>query len=175
MRRYYVTDSTRGEVVECSRRAVAEGVDMIQVREKAVATADLAELVRRILGLAKGTATRVLVNDRLDVALATGADGVHLPADGLPLVDVRPRIGLVGVSTHTLNEALEAERAEADFIVFGPVFGTPGKTAVGIDALGEVASRVRTPVFAIGGITPRNAVQALGAGAAGVAGIRMFQ
>lgn len=175
MRRYYVTDSTRGDIVECSRRAVAAGIEMIQVREKAMATRELAEVVRTIVGIAKGSGTRVLVNDRLDVALATGADGVHLPANGLPLMDVRPRISLVGVSTHTLMEALEAEKGRADFIVFGPVFPTPGKAPVGIDALGKVASRVRIPVLAIGGITPENAAEALAAGAAGVAGIRMFQ
>jgi thiamine-phosphate pyrophosphorylase len=135
----------------------------------------LVELVRAVVGIARGSATRVLVNDRLDLALAAGADGVHLPSNGLPLTDVRPRIGLVGVSTHTVTEAVAAEAGKADFVVFGPVFATPGKTPAGVDALRRVVEAVRLPVFAIGGITPRNANDTLSAGAAGIAGIRMFQ
>lgn len=175
MLRYYVTDSTQGDVITCARCAVRDSVDMIQVREKHLDARSLVGLVRSVVEIAAGTSTRVLVNDRLDVALAAGADGVHVPSDGLPLADVRPRIGLVGVSTHSVEEALEAEKGRADFIVFGPVFHTPGKTPVGIHALREVAGRVDIPVLAIGGITAGNSADAMAAGAAGVAGIRMFQ
>jgi thiamine-phosphate pyrophosphorylase len=175
MRRYYVTDRTRGDVVASARKAVADGVEMIQVREKDMAAGDLVTLVRTVVEIARGTSTRVLVNDRLDVALAAGADGLHLPADGFPLTDVRSRIGLVGVSTHSVAEAIAAEEAAADFVVFGPVFPTPGKTPVGLGELKRVVDAVGIPVFAIGGITAENAWQAIGAGAGGIAGIRMFQ
>lgn len=175
MRRCYVTDRTRGDVIACARRALADGVDMVQVREKDLDARRLLELVRQVVRLARGSPTQVLVNDRLDVALAAGADGVHLPADGLPAAAVRGMVGRVGVSTHTLDEVRRAEAGGADFIVFGPVFDTPGKTAVGVDRLREAVRAVRTPVYAIGGVTMENAARVVDAGAAGIAGIRLFQ
>ena len=175
MIRYYVTDRRQADVLESARRAIAGGVDMIQVREKDLPARELFELVCKVRDLASGTKTRVLVNDRLDVALAAGVDGVHFPANGLPSDRVRPLVKVLGVSTHTLEEALQAEAAHADFIVFGPVFATPGKTAVGLEPLREVASRVRIPVLAIGGVTAAIAEEILNAGAAGIAGIRIFQ
>jgi len=175
MIRYYVTDRQQGDVLAYAARAIRGGVDMIQVREKDLLARELFELVCRIRDLAGGTKTRILVNDRLDVALAAAIDGVHLPADGLPPEQVRPLVKLLGVSTHTLEEALRAERARADFIVFGPVFDSPGKTAVGLEPLRQVCSRIRIPVLAIGGITAGNEQEALAAGAAGVAAIRLFQ
>src|SRR5207247_11190436 len=108
------------------------------------------------------TRTRVLVNDRLDVALATGIDGGHLPSNGLPPATVRPHVNVLGVSTHMLEEAINAEAAGADFIVFGPIFDTPGKNAVGVEALREITERIKIPVLAIGGITPENTQQVLG-------------
>jgi thiamine-phosphate pyrophosphorylase len=174
MIRYYVTDRRQADVLESARRAIAGGVDMIQVREKDLPARELFELVCKVRDLAAGTKTRVLVNDRVDIALAAGIDGVHLPANGLPPGRVRPLVKLLGVSTHTLQEAAGAEAAGADFIVFGPVFDTPGKKPAGLEPLREVASRVKIPVLAIGGITTANSEQVLRAGAAGIAGIRLF-
>jgi thiamine-phosphate pyrophosphorylase len=175
MIRYYVTDRSQGDVLTYARRAIAAGVDMIQIREKDLPARQLLELVCQVRDLAAGTSTRILVNDRLDIALAAGVDGVHLPANGLPAARVRLFVKVLGVSTHTLHEAVEAEQARSDFIVFGPIFDTPGKTPVGIDVLRDVASRVKIPVLAIGGITPENTQEVLTAGAAGIAGIRLFQ
>src|SRR5438128_209827 len=175
MIRYYVTDRSQGDVLTYAQRAIAAGVDMIQIREKDLPARQLFELVCEVRDLAAGTSTRILVNDRLDIALAAGVDGVHLPANGFPPARVRPFVKMLGVSTHTLGEALEAEQARSDFIVFGPIFDTPGKTAVGLDALREITSRVTIPVLAIGGITVENTQEVLKAGAAGIAGIRLFQ
>src|SRR5262245_6771953 len=153
MIRYYVTDRRQGDVLSYVERAVRDGIEMIQVREKDLPSRDLHELVNKIRGLASGTKTRVLVNDRLDVALAADVDGVHLPGDGLPPARVRPFVKLLGVSTHSIAEAVEAEKAHADFVLFGPIFDSPGKTAVGLEPLRRVVSSVRIPVLAIGGIT----------------------
>ena len=174
MIRYYVTDRRQGDVLTYASRAIRHGVDMIQIREKDLPTRDLLDLVSRVRDLAAGTNTRILVNDRLDIALAAGVDGVHLPSDGLPARKVRPFIKLLGVSTHTLEEAIDAERDRADFIVFGPVFDTPGKSAVGVEPLRQLTSRIKIPVLAIGGITAENSKEVLDAGAAGIAGIRLF-
>ena len=175
MIRYYVTDRGRADIFSCCERAIRAGVEMIQIREKDLPARELFELVCRIRDLAAGTSTRILVNDRLDVALAAGIDGVHLPANGLPARRVRPHVKLLGVSTHDLQEALDAEQSRADFIVFGPIFETPGKTGIGIEPLRKVASTVKLPVLAIGGISAANTNDVIKAGAAGIAGIRLFQ
>jgi thiamine-phosphate pyrophosphorylase len=173
--RYYVTDRSQGDVLASAERAIRDRVDMIQVREKDLTGRELFDLVCRVRDLASGTGTRVLVNGRLDIALGSGVDGVHLPSNGLPAARVRPFVKRLGVSVHTLEEALAAEVAGADFIVFGPVFETPGKRAVGLEPLRTVASAVKIPVLAIGGITLKNAATVLSAGASGIAGIRLFQ
>jgi thiamine-phosphate pyrophosphorylase len=175
MIRYYVTDRRWSDVAACAARAVRDGVDMIQVREKDLDAKGLLDLVCKIRDLAAGTKTRVLVNDRLDIALAAGAHGVHLPSNGLPLGKVRPFVNVLGISTHTLEEAIAAEKARADFIVFGPIFDSPGKNPVGLDPLRKVVSSVEIPVLAIGGITAANSQRVLDTGAAGIAGIRLFQ
>jgi thiamine-phosphate pyrophosphorylase len=170
-----VTDRRRADVLACTARAVHNAVDMIQVREKDLPARELLEFVCRIRDIAAGTTTRVLVNDRLDIALAAGIDGVHLPGRGLPTARVRPLVRQLGVSVHTVSEAIEAEKAYADFVVFGPIFDSPGKTAVGLEPLRMVVSSVNIPVLAIGGITETNSQEVLDAGAAGIAGIRLFQ
>ena len=175
MIRYYVTDRRQGDVLASAGRAIRDGVEMIQVREKDLSGRELFDLVCRIRDVAAGTKTRVLVNDRLDIALAAKLDGVHLPSNGLPAHSVRPFVELLGVSTHNIQEALDGEKAHADFIVFGPVFDSPGKTAVGLEALREITAAVRIPVLAIGGMTWTNAQEVLEANAAGIAGIRLFQ
>jgi thiamine-phosphate pyrophosphorylase len=174
----------------CVRAALAAGVDWIQIREKDLPSRVLLALVRDAIGAARsaaGSQALVIVNDRLDVALAARADGVHLGYASLPASDVirwcregnAPKEFLVGVSCHSAQEALEAEAAGASYLFFGPVFDTPSKRAFGApqgaDKLAEVCSAVRLPVIAIGGVSAGNARECLRAGAAGVAAIREFQ
>lgn len=175
MIRYCITDRRQANPLTTARHAVTMGAEMIQVREKDLSGRELFDLVCAVRHIAHGSATRVLVNDRLDIALAARTDGVHLPSNGLPAAYVRPHVALLGVSVHSIEEARAAETAGSDFIVFGPVFDTPGKTAVGIEALRQVAVSVRIPVLAIGGVTFENAPRVMAAGAAGIAGIRLFR
>jgi thiamine-phosphate pyrophosphorylase len=175
MIRCYVTDRQQGDLLTHVVRAVAGGVDMIQVREKDLAAVDLLDLVCRIRDAAANTKTKVLVNGRLDIALIAGIDGVHLPGDGLPAAKVRPHVRTLGVSCHSTEEATQAERDGVDYVIFGPVFDTPGKKAVGVDALRRVVQAVKIPVLAIGGISFENTKAVIEAGAAGIAAIRMFQ
>lgn len=162
-------------------QAAQAGVDLIQIREKdlsARALADVVEAARRRLA---SSSTRLLVNDRLDVALACGADGVHLTTQSLPTAVVRRLVGrdfLIGVSTHSLEEAQRAEAEGADFIVLGPVFATPSKadlgSPLGLTAFEEIARQMSIPVLAIGGITVERASEVLTRGASGIAAIRLF-
>ena len=175
MIRYYVTDRRSGDVLECAARAIRSEVDMIQVREKDLQARDLFDLVTKIRDLASGTRTQILVNDRLDIALATRVAGVHLPGNGLPAARVRSLVNVLGVSVHSVQEAIEADRAGADLAVFGPIFHSPGKKAVGLEPLRQVVLSVKMPILAIGGVTLSNADEILRAGAAGIAGIRLFQ
>lgn len=175
MIRCYVTNRRQGDLFAHVARAVAAGVEMIQVREKDLGAAELLDLVCKVRDLAAGSSTKVMVNGRLDIALAAGIDGVHLPGDGLPAATVRPYVRTLGISTHSIDEAIRAEQDRADYIVFGPVFETPGKTAVGLDALRTVVNAVKIPVLAIGGITAENTSSVMDAGAAGIAAIRLFQ
>jgi thiamine-phosphate pyrophosphorylase len=161
-------------------------VDWIQIREKDLPARELFDLTTECVALAAGR-TRILVNDRLDVALAAGAAGVHLGRESAPAREVKQwcRAGhappgfLVGVSCHSLDEALHAEADGVDYIFFGPVFATPSKEAFGppqgIARLAEVCRSVRIPALAIGGIAPENAAECFRAGAAGIAAIRLFQ
>ena len=175
MIRCYVTDRRLGDLLAHVARAVTAGVDMIQIREKDLSTREILDLVCHVRDLAAGSKSKVLVNGRLDVAFAADIDGVHLPEDGLPAAQVRPFVRTLGVSTHSIAAAVSAERDGADYIVFGPVFETPGKTAVGIDALRNVVNAVKIPVLAIGGITAANSPAVIEAGCAGIAAIRLFQ
>jgi thiamine-phosphate pyrophosphorylase len=154
---------------------------MVQIREKDLGGRALLSVTREAVWLAKRTGgAKIFVNDRLDVALAGGADGVHLPGDGLPVEVVRrvsPGHFLVGKSTHSLDEARRARTEGADFIVFGPVFPTtskPGVAGVGVRALAEIVRETDVPVYALGGITPERVKEVAAAGAAGVAGISVF-
>jgi thiamine-phosphate pyrophosphorylase len=157
--------------------AVQEGVDLIQVREKQLTGRLLYDLVVRMRSLALRSATRLLVNDRLDIALAAGADGVHLTSTSLLPGVVRERAPqgfLIACSVHSANEAMTVKSDGADLCVYGPVFETPGKGAPqGVGRLHEVCELVKPfPVLAIGGINKRNVQAALDAGAAGIAAIR---
>lgn len=173
--------------------AAQAGIDWIQIREKDLSGKECAALVQQALNRAakssSGSATmpRIVVNDRLDVALAERAGGVHLAensvfvGDAQRLVEARvpPADFLIGVSCHSLEAAISAASDGADYVMFGPVFPTPSKAVYGppqgLDSLAAVCRAVSIPVLAIGGITLENAASCLSAGAAGIAAIRLFQ
>ena len=168
------------------RCAAAAGADWIQIRERDLEARSLVELARFAAAETRATSARVFVNDRLDVALAAAAAGVHLGEKSLPLetvVEWRRSAGrsdfLIGVSCHSLESARAAGRGGANFIFFGPVFATPSKMAYGppqgIERLREVCASLEIPVLAIGGVNLENARACIAAGAAGVAAIRLFQ
>jgi thiamine-phosphate pyrophosphorylase len=206
----YVTDRRSLSVpsaavgVLCQKIAaiVAAGVDWVQIREKDSPAREMAALTRE--AVAHRSAVRIIVNDRLDVAIAEQAGGVHLGEAGLPVADVarwvnRSESGvvvsdhgaasqfpvaasgdfLIGASCHSLDGAKAAVRDGADYIVFGPVFATPSKAKFGepqgVEKLAAVCSAVSVPVIAIGGITLENTGECIAAGAAGIAAIRLFQ
>lgn len=162
--------------------AVAAAVPLVQLREKSLSARVLYELASRAADLAQNSATRLLVNDRFDIARAAGAHGVHLTSRSLPTSVVRQTCGedfLIGVSTHSLETARNARAEGADFIVFGPVFETESKRAFGppqgLDKLREVTSALQGfPVLAIGGINLENVGKCFFAGASGMAAISLF-
>lgn len=184
----YVTDrkafGSTLSVLEKIRAAVAAGVGWVQVREKDMPASELFSLARQAV---RAGATKVFVNDRLDVALAAGAAGVHLGRESAPVREVvrwcrtgnAPVDFGIGVSCHNLEGARDAESAGASYIFFGPIFETPSKQSFGppqgLERLAEICRAVRIPVVAIGGINEKNAVECVRAGAAGVAAIRLFQ
>jgi len=163
-------------------RNLAAGIEWIQIREKDLSARDLFALTERVLALANPHQSKILVNTRVDVALAAGAAGTHLPAGSPPPHVWRaytPPGFLIGVSCHTLDEIRAAEDQGADYAVFSPVFAPRSKEQTleprGIDALAQAARAVRIPVLALGGITAGNAQECIQAGAAGVAAISLYQ
>lgn len=161
--------------------AARAGAHVIQVREGDLGGRALTRLVERCVRAVRGTTARIVVNDRLDVALASGAHGVHLRADSLPAPSVRhiaSRPFLVGRSVHARDEAERAAREDAlDYLIFGTVFGSgskPDAEPVGPDALAAVAAATTLPVLAIGGITTERLTRVAEAGAAGFAAIGLF-
>lgn len=166
---------SEGASLEWIGRLAAAGVGAVQIREKDLDDRAVYELARQ----ARVVST-VLVNGRLDLALAAGADGAHLPADGVPVSSLRRRFpdALLGVSTHGVEEVERAMRDGADYVTFGPVWPTPSKERygppLGTEELAR-AARVGIPVYALGGVMLSRFGEAATAGAAGVAGIRLFQ
>lgn len=156
------------------------GVELVQIREKSLPASELARLV--VACLARCRNIRLLVNGRVDVALACGAHGAHLPGGSLPpsvWSGVAPRGFMFGVSCHSVEEAIEAQKGGANFVVAAPVFDPLSKAAtgpaLGVDGLRRICLAVTAPVYALGGVTGENAAQCVDAGAAGIAGITLFQ
>jgi thiamine-phosphate pyrophosphorylase len=158
------------ELVDFVARQMILGIEYIQIREKDLSARQLYEVTTAILRRRSASSpSKILMNDRADVALAAHADGVHLAASA-------PRMShpglLVARSCHTIEEAASAK---ADLITFSPIFTSPGKgTPVGLEALAEACRACSAPVFALGGVDASNAHQCMEAGAAGIAGIRLF-
>ena len=175
-------DPQFSEILRLVRAAVDADVPLFQIREKSLHARVLYELVARAAEITRGSKTRLLVNDRSDIARAAGADGAHLTTQSLPVEVVRSIFGvnfLIGVSTHSLDEARAARAGGADFVVFGPVFETESKRAYGepqgLDKLAEVTRELgEFPVVAIGGITLDNVDECFQAGARGIAAIRLL-
>lgn len=174
-----VTDRHRADPTAQARRAVTAGIDLIQIRERDLEGASLASLVRGVLDVTRGTATRVVVNDRLDVALACGADGVHLRADSMPASAVRriaPTPFLILRAIHSADDAAQADGA--DYVVAGTVFPTSSKpersTWLREAGLRRIVKVSATRVLAIGGISVGNVATVARVGATGVAAIGLF-
>jgi len=160
-------------------RNLAVGVEWIQIREKDLSARALFELVTAAMKLPNPHASKFMVNTRADVAIAAGAAGVHLPS-GSPAARFWQRSGfLIGVSCHSLEDVRQGEAEGADYALFGPVFAPLSKSTVleprGLEGLAQAAAAVRIPVLALGGITHENTATCIAAGAAGVAGISLFQ
>ncbi|MGD1147634.1 MAG: thiamine phosphate synthase [Thermoanaerobaculaceae bacterium] len=175
---YLVTDRglARGRPIEHVVSAAVEGgVSVVQIREKECGAAEFLALACRLRASLEGAGVPLVVNDRVDVALACGAAGVHVGQEDLPCEVVRRLVGdsmLLGVSVATAGQAAAAERAGADYVSVSPIFLTPTKpdacNAVGLEGLSEIRSAVRLPVVAIGGINAANAPEVMRAGADGV-------
>jgi len=170
-------------VLQLVEAAVGAQIDLVQIREKNLTASVLYQLAASASRITKGTATKLLINDRSDIAAAAGADGVHLTTYSLPTAAVRHTFGadfLIGVSTHSLAEATIACYGGADFAVFGPVFETASKKEYGeppgLTGLTSVCSALSPfPVLALGGMSIDNVAECIRAGARGVAAIRMLQ
>ena len=173
-----VTDRSqaRGSLEEAVEACLGAGLKAVQLREKDMAVRDLLSVAQRLREATRHAGAKLFVNDRTDVALAVGADGVQRTGASLPVAALRsicPTGFTIGASVHSTAEARIAEPEGADFLIFGPVFDTPSKRQYGppqgLSSLERVASAVRLPVLAVGGITPSRVGEVLRAGAAGVA------
>lgn len=186
MLRCYITDRKSlppgRSFKDAVSRAIGDGAQWIQIREKDLPARMLFDLTQQAAALAAPTGAKVLVNARFDIALAAGADGVHLPAGSPPPARWRaltPPGFLIGVSCHTLPDVLVAHREGADYVVFGPIFPPRSKSSDlaprGLAGLRQAARAVKIPVLALGGIDEHNAEECTAAGAAGIAAISLFQ
>ncbi len=175
---YLITDRKvmKTSFYEAVEEALRAGVKALQLREKDLTVRELLQMSYKLRELTSAFGARLFINDRVDVAMAVQADGVHLGGASMPVSAVRRIVGnglMIGVSTHHIKEAATAEAEGADFITFGPVYDTPSKRQYGppqgIERLREVTSKIRIPVFAIGGIKKDKVSEVLDAGAHGVA------
>ncbi|PWK11351.1 thiamine-phosphate pyrophosphorylase [Tumebacillus permanentifrigoris] len=174
---HVITDGKRQsqELYDIVEAAVRGGADVIQLRYKSAPALDLYRLAEAIRPAIRGAGAGLLINDRVDVALATGAEGVHLAAKSLPIAATRPLMQgdqWIGCSVHSVEEAVKAEQVGASYITYGHIFATnskPGLPPRGVDALRRVVDAVNIPVLAIGGITMENIDEVLATGVAGIA------
>ncbi len=178
-RLYLITDrklvTRHSPLVTAVRQALRGGVKAVQLREKDLDTRGLLKLAYKMREVTDKFNAKLFINDRFDIALAVGADGVHLAQSSIPVHAVRAAVKkklMIGVSTHSLREAGEAERGGADFITFGPVYRTPSKSKygapAGLDMLKKVTGKINIPVFALGGIKEGRIRNVITAGAYGV-------
>ncbi len=176
---YLITDrklAPDGDIVSVVEDALKAGVRLVQLREKDLSGRELLTLAKVLRAMTRAYGAKLFINERVDIALMVQADGVHLGVKGIPPRDARVILGdnsLIGVSAHSLEEALKAEEGGADFITIGPLYFTPSKAAwgepVGIKLLKEVKKKVNVPVFGIGGINKDKVKEVVKAGAFGVA------
>ncbi len=159
------------------KRMLDNGIRLFQLREKDLNSEELFKLAEKMEFLLQGYDAHFVVNDRLDIALLTGAVGVHLPERSIPIKKIKEKFPdiIVGKSCHTLEQAIKAEKEGADYIYFSPIFEVPNKSKpVGLEKLKEVCQSVKIPVYALGGITKEKIPEVLSTGAFGIAGIRLF-
>lgn len=176
---YLVTDRglSRGRgIVDIVRTALAGGVTCVQLREKQASTRDFLAEAKTVRALLRGSGVPLVINDRIDVALAVDADGVHLGQTDMPLADARRIVGkamFIGISAECVEHAIQAERAGADYVGVSPVFATPTKTdtapALGLEGIKAMRAAVSIPLVGIGGITQDNAASVIRAGCDGAA------
>lgn len=176
---YLITDrnQTAGrELPAVVADALSAGVRCVQLREKDLSSRQLFELALRLRSLTREHGARLLINDRIDIALAVGADGVHIGAGSLPVAEARRVLGpelLIGYSAHAVDEALRAECAGADFVTFGPVYSTHSKLKygqpLGVERLAAAVRALSIPVFALGGVKKTSIAEVMASGCQGVA------
>ncbi|HEV7645356.1 MAG TPA: thiamine phosphate synthase [Pyrinomonadaceae bacterium] len=174
--------SDKENILALVQKAVDRGISMVQIREKRLTAGQVFELAAQAAAITSGSSTKLLVNDRADIAFAAGADGVHLTSTSLPVPVIRdnfPAEFMIGVSTHSPEKAESAKSEGANFITFSPIFPTQSKINYGEpQGLQKLAAVVKAlngfPVFALGGINEKNYAEVLPTGAAGIAGISMF-
>lgn len=169
-------EKSRSEIVDAVQSAGRAGISVVQIREKLITEKQLFELAVECIDSLRGFETKLFVNGRPDIAKAAGTDGVHLPENSAPIDAVRRTFSdpfLIGASVHSVGGALDAKIAGADYIMFGPVFDSPGKIGKGIAELKDVCEFLDDfPIIAVGGISATNYLQVLDSGAAGFAAIR---
>ncbi|WP_202318386.1 thiamine phosphate synthase [Archaeoglobus neptunius] len=173
MRVYFITDSRFGKHEELAIKALEGGVRTVQLREKKRSAREIYETAKRMRAITHDYDALLIINDRVDIALAVNADGVHIGQEDLPPESVRDVFdGIIGVSAHTVEEALRAEMC-ADYLGVGPVFMTRTKRdarePIGIEGLKRIVDATKVPVIAVGGIDESNAVEVLRTGVAGIA------